>query len=408
MHMIRGMVEVDRIAGYPSESLVFHTAIARFALVRSPDFDRVLADEPGLATDERHWAAIGHLLLRADIWVTFFDSFFFPPAAVAANAGVLKLLRFLGIRIIAAQNGLDVLYEDGQTSRFDWFHRLRLDYPAWDLTAEKHSRRRHLESVCHAAHLVVAADTQGLRFLPRADLAFKYFPADLLVPYFSANISGAAIPADRAIPLIIHAPNHRNWKGTDHLIRAIEVLQKAKIACELQLVERVSREEAVRIYTRADIIADQFCCGIFGVFALEGLALAKPVVGYLDERHLGDPVFDLGIVNGNPDNLSEVLAALVASPELRRRLGEAGRRAVASYQSVEALAEVWDVLYRSVWLGEALDLSRARHFQRKGRRSFSEDPTKDAFWPVDTTGVMQHICEAVESVRNVTGRIGRP
>ena len=166
---------------------------------------------------------------------------------------------------------------------------------------------------------------------------------------------------------------------------------------DLTLVEKVPRPEALRLYADADIIADQFCIGAFGVFALEGLALGKPVLAYLDEEHLGDPVFNLPIVNANPDNLERVLAALLAVPELRARIGRAGREAAERYQSVEALAEVWAQLYRHVWWGEPLNLETTRHFSpERGPRSFVEDPALEEFWPVAVADLMPKIERALE------------
>ena len=117
------------------------------------------------------------------------------------------------------------------------------------------------------------------RFLPRVDLTFKYFPVNLeqLQPLYR--------PAN-PVPVIVHAPNHRNLKGTEFLLRAAERLQSRGVAFKLQLVERVAHDEATQIYRQADIIADQFRGGTYGVFALEGMALGKPVLSYLDQESL--------------------------------------------------------------------------------------------------------------------------
>jgi hypothetical protein len=196
---------------------------------------------------------------------------------------------------------------------------------------------------------------------------------------------------------VIHAPQHRAIKGTDFLLAAAERLQSRGVGMTLQLIEKVPRVSALRRYAAADIIADQFCMGAYGMFALEGLALGKPVLAYLDQEHLGDPVFNLPIVNANPDNLERVLAVLLQVPRLRTRIGHAGRAAVERYQSIEALAEVWTQLYRHVWWGEPLQLDRTRHFspERKSR-SFTEDPARADFWPVPVADLMPEIHAAIE------------
>jgi glycosyltransferase involved in cell wall biosynthesis len=282
------------------------------------------------------------------------------------------------------------VFLDGRVSRFGFVERLQRDYPQWDMAADAAHLRRSVETVCRNAALVVSGDAVCSRFLPREDLRFKYFSVD----------TEALLPSRRpatAKPRIVHAPNHRAIKGTDILIAATGRLRQIGVGFELQLLEKIPRAEALQLYADADIFADQFCIGSFGVFALEGLALGKPVLAYLDEEHLGDPVFNLPIVNANPENLERVLAVLLAIPELRERLGRAGRLAVERYQSPQAMAEVWTRLYRHVWWAEPLELEATRHFSaERAARSFTEDPASAAFWPVPVDDLMPRIERALE------------
>jgi hypothetical protein len=137
-----------------------------------------------------------------------------------------------------------------------------------------------------------------------------------------------------------------------------------------------------------------------GVFALEGMALGKPTLTYLDQEHLGDPLFNFPLVNATPENLAEVLAALIAVPELRRRLGEAGRACVERYQSIPPLAEVWDRIFRHVWRDEPLRLEETVHFSPDRQpRAFTENPLDPAFWPVPIDDVFPQIQEAIGAMR---------
>ncbi len=54
-----------------------------------------------------------------------------------------------------------------------------------------------------------------------------------------------------------------------------------QLPVELDIVEGVPHEEARDRYARADIVVDQLNAGWHGVFALESMALGKPVVTYL-------------------------------------------------------------------------------------------------------------------------------
>ncbi len=389
MHMTRGMVRVDRLAGFPGGSLVSHVSLnPAYAMVTAADYDIVLGNE-GCRADELHLATFRHLLRHADILVAYFDLQLATVQQPENTARLLARLRRLGVRVVLVPNGLDVVYDTGKKDVADLLDRLQRDYPAWRIREESGLLSRRVHAYAGQADLVVGGDSVTARFLPREDLRFKYFPIDTaaFTPRYQTH---------NRVPVIVHAPNHRHIKGTDYLLQALERLRAAGVPFELRLIEKVVPAEAVRQYVEADVIADQFFLGAYGVFALEGLALGKPVLTYLDQEHLGDPVFNLPIVNATPDNLERVLAVLLAIPELRERLGRAGRASVERYQSIAALAEVWRCLYHHVWWGEPLDLSGTTHFgpERKPR-SFTEDPADPDFWPVPVDDLLPKIGECI-------------
>jgi len=80
---------------------------------------------------------------------------------------------------------------------------------------------------------------------------------------------------------VVHAPNHREFKGTRYLQSAIQELRAEGVAIELVLVEKMPNEQALRIYRSADLIFDQCMIGFHGYFALEAMALAKPVMCFI-------------------------------------------------------------------------------------------------------------------------------
>jgi glycosyltransferase involved in cell wall biosynthesis len=377
------MVRADRMAGYPTRSVALHTRQTRYALVREQEFD-VVFETDGRWYDA-HWRALIDLLWRGDIWSAHFECLFFRPEHRRRNEIAFALIRAAGIRIIVSAHGGDIVYRDRLRTRFDWVERTQRDYVNWDLVAQEQIVLERIRLFKQHAAMFLPGDSTLLRFLPRNDLLFKYFPVDCDALRPRPSVS-------RSVPVVVHAPNHRFTKGTDLLLDAIDRLRARGFEVDLKLVEGVPRAEALEIYADADIIADQFCGGAYGSFALEGLALGKPVLTYLDQEHLGDPVFNVPVVNTNGENLAGVLAVLIATQTLRERLGSAGRSAVETYQSVEALAEVWRVIHDHVWWGAPLDLSHTKHFSpSRGTRSFSENPADSEFWPVDVTDLRDQI-----------------
>jgi glycosyltransferase involved in cell wall biosynthesis len=137
---------------------------------------------------------------------------------------------------------------------------------------------------------------------------------------------------------IVHAPTKRTVKGTEAVISACE-----QLPVELDLIENLRHNEAVERYRQADIVVDQLKVGWYGVFAIEGMALGKPVVTFLHdaavertERTFG---VEVPIVSATEETLVERLRPLVESAEERRRLGEAGRAYVEQVHDAEKVAD---------------------------------------------------------------------
>lgn len=63
-------------------------------------------------------------------------------------------------------------------------------------------------------------------------------------------------------------------------------------------------------------------------------------------------------VNMPADKIQENLRILVENPALRKELGEAGRKYVEKYHSLEAMGKILDKVYRKIWLGESSDFGR--------------------------------------------------
>ena len=145
-------------------------------------------------------------------------------------------------------------------------------------------------------------------------------------------------PSDRARPLVVHAPSHRGKKGTEHVIAACEGLP-----VELELVEGLHHDEARRRYEAADIVVDQLNAGWYGLFAIEAMALGKPVVTFLHEEAVRRSAEAFGIevpiVSATKETLRDVLARLAADPDERRRLGAAGRAYVERVHDIERIAD---------------------------------------------------------------------
>ena len=165
--------------------------------------------------------------------------------------------------------------------------------------------------------------------------AIRWVPdAEVIPPGIDLARIEPAPPPDRERPLIVHAPSHRGRKGTEHVVAACEGLD-----ADLELVEGLHHDEAFERYRSADIVVDQLNAGWYGLFAIEAMALGKPVVTFLHDEAVRrtEEAFRtrVPIVNATKETLRDQLRPLVASAEERRRLGAASRAYVEHVHDLE-------------------------------------------------------------------------
>jgi hypothetical protein len=195
---------------------------------------------------------------------------------------------------------------------------------------------------------------------------------------------------------VVHAPSARTTKGTEYVLAALESLKAKGIEWELRLVEKRPRPEALEMYRTGDVIVDQLCMGGYGTLGIEGMSLGRPTLSYMDQEHLGDPLYNMPSVNATPENVEAVLAVLLQVPELRRRIGVASREAAVRYHSIDALAEIWKQIFAFVWSSTPLRLETTRQFDpSRTARSFTEEAGRADFWPVPVDDLMSDITAAL-------------
>jgi hypothetical protein len=136
---------------------------------------------------------------------------------------------------------------------------------------------------------------------------------------------------------VAHAPSKRAVKGTDAVLAAVESLRARGAPIELDLIEGIPNREARLRYAAADVVVDQLRIGWYGMFAIESMALAKPVVVHLDEAAAAETEeafgLELPLVRADEGSLEDVLASLV---ERRAELPELGRRSRGYVERVHA------------------------------------------------------------------------
>jgi len=145
----------------------------------------------------------------------------------------------------------------------------------------------------------------------------------------------------------VHAPSSRTKKGTDEVIRACGALP-----VDLEIIEGVTNAEARKRYAAADIVIDQLRIGWYGVFAIEAMAMGKPVICFLHDDTLKDTEQNYNttvpIVSATGETLEQKLRPLVESTELRRRIGAASRKYVEELHDVNRIADQLTAIYQRI------------------------------------------------------------
>jgi len=176
--------------------------------------------------------------------------------------------------------------------------------------------------------------------------AIRWVPeAEVIPPGVDLSRIDSEPPPHRTRPLIVHAPSSRRRKGTEHVVAAVEGLE-----ADLELVEGLHHDDAFERYRAADIVVDQLNAGWYGLFAIEAMALGKPVVTFLHEEAVRRTEEAFGtrvpIVSATTETLREALRPLVADAARRRELGAASRAYVERVHDVERVADRLLDLYR--------------------------------------------------------------
>jgi glycosyltransferase involved in cell wall biosynthesis len=138
---------------------------------------------------------------------------------------------------------------------------------------------------------------------------------------------------------ILHAPSDPRVKGTEYVVKAVEDLKREGYEIELDLVRNLPHQEALEHYRQADIVIDQLLVGWYGVFAIECMALGKPVCVYIQESLKCYLPTTLPLVATSHSNLKEDLRKLIKDSALRKQIGKTARLFVEQEHDADKIAK---------------------------------------------------------------------
>jgi glycosyltransferase involved in cell wall biosynthesis len=314
-----GLARAERELGLHSDVVV---------LARDPfryEADRTLAtDEMPLArAAAQRLRLLAHAVRSYDVFHFNYGSTIVPVWRFGLAFDELPLLKRVGKTVLATFQGSDAR----PPSCWPPAARQGVSFAAVE-RRQRHSRRRLLRFADRVFYL-------------NPDLR-EWLPGAQFRPYASVDPRTLRpVPPRQAEELlVVHAPSKRRMKGTAAVVAAVDRLRAEGEAIKLDLVEGVPRREALERTADADVAIDQLELGWYGGFALEAMALGKPVLCQIRDERPGDNPFgdELPVVRTAAGTLAADLRALIRDPKRLAAAGLAGRRFVEAHHDPRRVA----------------------------------------------------------------------
>jgi hypothetical protein len=277
----------------------------------------------------------------------------------------LQLARRLGRKRFMTLQGCDVRLAGEGNKRNEWTMCAEGRCSAYETCIDDlDKRRRYLVS-----HVLPLFDRV---FFLNPELGHTV-PNGQFMPYANVEIEKFApiYPATQGRPRIVHAPSDGSIKGTSLILAALEQL-KSRYDFELVVVEKKTHEEALALYRSADLAIDQVLAGWYGGFAVEMMAMGKPVACYIrdEDMHFVPPSMrqDMPVLNINPGRLAEDLAGILDRRSEWRAIGQASRAYVERWHNPSIIAKAMIDAYSAPDSAFVLDPDSAAHGEAAKKR----------------------------------------
>lgn len=252
----------------------------------------------------------------------------------------LKIIRELGKTAVMHNVGSDVRQPDQAISMNPYMRNLEHTYLK---KLEKSGNKAKMRELAKWIDTVIVADSELAAYVAPFYRSVEYvrIPIDLEK---TVTVEEEYVPGKQPLT-IVHAPTSPEVKGSGYIQDAVEKLKK-KFDFEYVQVQNLAHNEALKVYRRADIIVDQLLLGAYGGFAVECMAMGKPVVCWISEHLKNFYPDDLPIVIANPDTIESVLEELIRDRSKLIGLGKRCRRYVEKYHDARHVVHRFLDIYR--------------------------------------------------------------
>lgn len=255
-----------------------------------------------------------------------------------------SLLHLARCKLIAIPYGGDA-YVYSNIKNESLQHAIQLSYP--------YVHRQQARIVANIRRMVGKAD-----FLMSGFMNFDGIGRwDLLAPsslVINTDLWHSTIPKHVSVKMkVLHTPNHRGFKGTEFVVRAVEELRKEGLQIELSLLEKQSNTYVRQLLTtEIDVLVEQLVFPGYAMSAIEGMSCGVVVVSNLSDERIMQPMkrwsflSECPIVSADPETIKDVLRELYNDAAMRRKISIDSRIYASKYHSFESFAVLFGQILR--------------------------------------------------------------
>lgn len=195
------------------------------------------------------------------------------------------------------------------------------------------------------------------KILPLCDQIFflnpelgHYIKKGHFLPYANVDVEKISISpiSLKNKPLIIHAPSNPSIKGTTHIEAALASLKK-QYDFDYLRISNMPHSEAMKCYESADLIIDQLLLGWYGGFAVEVMAMGKPVLCNIRDEDLQfipkEMSLEIPILRIDPNNLVDQIKNVLEARTQWKRWGQKSREYVLKWHNPRLIAQAMQKAY---------------------------------------------------------------
>lgn len=332
IHTITLNANCDKALGISGYSLVFVTY--HISKSFNYNFEGVISFVRNWLPKTEHWVyklTLIYALLRFDVFHFFCDRGILPPTG---NRGLteteLELLNASEKRTYFYPYGGDVRTRNqtlalGKVNFCNYCDRV-----GWHCVCDIDDASRNIELIRKYATALVSMGDMIPYMGETTRMNFWPIDTDKVKPSYPIYSPGMEL-------VVVHAPNHAQFKGTRFLEEAIESLRLRGFLIRYVKLEKMSNQAVLEAMSSAHLIFDQVSAGFHGYTSVEGMAFGKPTICYIRGPDMVPSWDECPMLNATPVSLVSVLEQCLTGGLDLKKIGEESRRYVERHYSMHAV-----------------------------------------------------------------------